>query len=92
VPRWTSVEFKRSAAKHGVSYARSWYVVDHPLYEGDDPTLATADPDPARVLFIGWDPHGILLEVVGVDLDDGRLLVIHAMKLRRRYRDWLEST
>ena len=37
------------------------------------------------VVFLGPDDHGIALEVIGVELVEGNLLVIHAMKLRRRY-------
>jgi hypothetical protein len=45
-------------------------------------------PDPEAldlVVFLGPDPNGIPLEVVGVELADGDLLVIHAMRLRRKY-------
>jgi hypothetical protein len=33
------------------------------------------------------DPGGVPLEVIGVELAGGDLLVIHVMKLRRKYRD-----
>lgn len=35
--------------------------------------------------------EGIALEVMGVELEDGSLLVIHAMPLRDRYREQYEE-
>ena len=43
-------------------------------------------PDDA-LLFLGDDVDGEPIEVVGVELDDGRLRVIHAMPMRESYRD-----
>jgi hypothetical protein len=57
-------------------------VVEHcgcPLYDPDPDTLD-------RVVFLGPDPDGIPLEVVGLELANGDLLVIHAMRLRAKYR------
>ena len=41
-------------------------------------------PDEA-LLFVGDDADGTKLEVVGVELADGRLRVIHAMQMRVGY-------
>jgi hypothetical protein len=41
-------------------------------------------PDEA-LLFVGDDAHGAKLEVLGVELADGRLRVIHAMPMRPGY-------
>jgi hypothetical protein len=38
------------------------------------------------VLYLGTDQFGVELEVVGVELADGSLRVIHAMRMRRKYR------
>lgn len=43
----------------------------------------TGDP---RLACLGKDATGIRLEVMAVELDDGGLLVIHAMPMRERYR------
>jgi hypothetical protein len=55
--------------------------VDHcecPLY--------SSDPDRADlVIFLGPDQRGVALEIVGVEVSDQVVLVIHAMKLRRAY-------
>jgi hypothetical protein len=48
--------------------------------------VPTADED-ELVVFLGTDQDGVPLEVIGVELDDDDLLVIHPMKLRARYRD-----
>jgi hypothetical protein len=47
-------------------------------------------PDEA-LLFLGDDEAGSPLEVVGVELADGRLRVIHAMPMRAGYRDLYEE-
>lgn len=49
--------------------------------------LYPPDADDEHIMFLGSDDHGVPLEVVGIELADGDLLVIHAMKLRRKYRD-----
>jgi len=40
------------------------------------------DADPPRVLAIGPDRAGNLLEIIWLELGDERQLVVHAMKLR----------
>ena len=77
------VRFAMSALRHGISRERSRYVVSHctcPLF-GLDPT------DIDLVAYLGTDRNGIALEVFGIDLEHGEVLVIHAMKLRARYRN-----
>jgi hypothetical protein len=79
------LEFAPSAARHGIDRDRVQYVIGHcqnPLYAPDE------DRDNADlVLFLGPDPKGVLLEVVAIEAEDGGLVVIHAMRLRRRYRE-----
>ena len=46
--------------------------------------------DPADfdlIAYLGPDARGVPLEVFGIELDNDDVLVIHAMKLRGRYRD-----
>lgn len=76
---WTA-----GSRKHRVSRSQVRHVVEHSgLY-----FVRSADP-PARpdeaLLFVGDDAEGIALEVVGVELADGRLRVIHAMPMRASY-------
>jgi hypothetical protein len=47
------------------------------------------DADPPKVLAIGPDLAGNLLEVIWLELDDARDLVIHAMTLRPTFFELL---
>ena len=59
------------------------YVVEHCTC-----LLYLSDPDEEDlIVFLGPDSNGVPLEVIGVELAEGDLLVIHAMRLRRAYRD-----
>lgn len=78
-----AVRFMASASRHGIGHDRSAWVVEHcpcPLYppssENDD-----------QVLFLWPDNRGIPLEVLAIELESGDLLVIHAMRMRAKYRD-----
>jgi hypothetical protein len=77
-----AIRFSRSATRHSIAHQRARYVVEHctcPLY--------SAGPDDADlVVFLGPDRDGVPLEVIGLELADEDLLVIHAMKLRPTYR------
>jgi hypothetical protein len=77
-----AIRFSHSATRHSIEHSRAPYVVEHcacPLY--------SPDPDDADlVVFLGPDPDGIPLEVIGLELASEDLLVIHAMKLRQKYR------
>lgn len=44
-----------------------------------------------RLLYLGDDEEGIPLEVMAVELEDGSLYVIHAMKLRKKYQAQYEE-
>lgn len=43
------------------------------------------------MVFLGDDPDGVALEVIGIELEGEGFLVIHAMPLRERYRDQYEE-
>lgn len=78
-----AITFRASASKHRISPDRARYVVENcacPLFP--------PDPDPGDedlVMFLGPDNRGVPLEVVALELANGDFLVIHAMRLRRRY-------
>jgi hypothetical protein len=77
-----ALRFWRTAFRHGLSRSRARYVVEHcacPLYP---PSI-----EDDLVAFLCMDAHGVPLEVIGVELADGDLLIIHAIKLRGRFRD-----
>ena len=79
------MEVHRSARRHGVADQDIRHAIEHPVVVADiDP-----DADPPKLLAIGPDRAGNLLEVVVLMLAGDKLLVIHAMPLRRKYRGLL---
>jgi hypothetical protein len=79
------VEFHRSAFKHGFDESAILHAIDHAFIVIDlDP-----DSDPPKVLAIGIDNSGNFIEVIWLELDDTRELVIHAMALRSLYYNLL---
>jgi hypothetical protein len=79
------VEFHRSAFRHGYDETIIVHAVDHALAVFElDP-----DTDPPKVLAIGPDPAGNLLEVIWLELGGDVELVIHAMALRPVFYDLL---
>ena len=79
------MEIHRSARKHGIDDADILHAVDHAIVVIDlDP-----DADPPRVLAIGPDRAGNLLEIIWLEFDDPMALVIHAMALRATFHDLL---
>jgi len=73
-----------SARRHGVRDDDIDHAVAHRLYEGE-----IEDAPPRRVLYLGPDRAGNLLEVVAVERDDGTELAIHAMKMTAKYEPLL---
>ncbi len=81
-----SVQFHRSAFKHRYDKQAILHALEHALVVVDlDP-----DADPPKVLAIGPDPAGNLLEVIWLELAEVEL-VIHAMPLRPVFYDLLPT-
>ena len=79
------MEIHRSARKHGVSDDDVLHAVEHEIVSIDlDPGA-----DPPKVLVIGPDSAGNLLEVIVLVLADDRLIAIHTMKLRHHFYELL---
>ena len=82
--RWAN-----SAFKQGISGERSGYVVD--TYPIADTVQLESNPSIDGHLCLSDDPQGVALEVIAIPIqtDDGEeaYLIIHAMRLRGRYRD-----
>lgn len=68
-----------SARKHGIADEEILHAVAHAL------TVDEVDEDPIRYLILGPDSGGNLLEIVVLDRPNGPC-VIHAMKMRDKYR------
>lgn len=79
------VRFTTSATKHGITHEQAKYVIDRcglPFIE----SLPPGSPGGDRELFLGDDAQGVAMEVLGLPVTATDLLVIHAMKIRRRYQ------
>ena len=63
------------------------HATNHPLVVVE----LDADADPPKVLAIGPDLAGNLLEVIVLELADDRLMAIHAMPLRPTFHDLLPT-
>lgn len=78
-----AIRFRAAASRHGIGHDRSAWVVERcpcPLYSSDP-------ENQDQLLFLWPDNHGVPLEVLAIELADGDLLVIHAMKMRSKYQD-----
>lgn len=86
------IRFARAAAKHGVTRSDIEHVIEHCglSFEHPPPKRKSAGRTP-RLLFLGDDTEGSPLEVIAIEVGDDVLLVIHAMRLRDRYRDEYEE-
>ena len=80
---WPYVEIYRSARKHGVDDADIGHAVDH--------AMAVGEQDDGKVLYLGPDRSGRMLEVVSVRRDDETEIVIHAMVMRLGYERLLRG-
>lgn len=79
--------FARSVSRHGINRERAEFVVERCRL----PFHAPADSDrPAVVMYLGLDDHGVALEVAAVEVGADELIVIHAMRLRRKFRPEFE--
>jgi hypothetical protein len=83
-----NVEIHRSARKHNVADVSILHAVRNSLAVID----LEPEADPPKVLAIGPDPAGNLLEVIWLELADDIDLVIHAMPLRPKFYDLLAET
>lgn len=81
------VEFTQSSRRHKIGRARIRHVIADPVTVV---RLEVDDEPRVRVLFLGDDASGRALEVIAVDEGD-RLVVIHAMDLRSKFRKLYEE-
>lgn len=86
------LRWARSASKHRIARERVRYVIEHAglRFEQPPPAEAPAGAD-LRLVYLGDDAGGVALEVMAVELDDGSLPVMYAVRLRGRYREQYEE-
>ena len=82
-----TVEFAQSARKHRVGRARVRQALANALVKASIPADSERQE---RIVFLGADDSGRVLEVLAVAIEGG-LLVIHAMDLRPKWRDLYEK-
>ena len=75
------VEIHSSARKHGCTDDDIHHAVDHQLVIND----LGDDDSPYRLLVIGPDRAGNVLEIIVLILDDESRMAIHAMPIRPKY-------
>jgi hypothetical protein len=80
-----AIRFASSAGRHGIAEDRIRYVIARTAVVLYPPADDEGEPD--RIVYLGPDGNGVPLEVVALELATGDLLVIHAMRMRRKYRD-----
>jgi len=85
------INHARSSTRHRISRTRSRYVVETTsvIFRENAPRGSALD-DP-RLVFLGPDEQGELLEVMAIETDTRGLLIIHAQPIRNRYLDLLEG-
>lgn len=84
------LKWAKSADKHHVDRWRSRYVIEHARLILIQRATPPARPDD-QLLFLGDDPDGVPLEVIGVEGSTGGVLVIHAMRMRKKYVEQYEE-
>ena len=75
-----------SALKHGYTREDISHAYDMALHEG----VLDEDTDTPKLLVIGPDFAGNLLELIGDELEDGDVWIWHAMRCRQKYLDFLQ--
>ena len=88
--RYTGFSWTAGSRKHRVSRSQVRFVVHEARVTFVRPAAPPQRPDEA-LLFVGEDESGVAVEVVGVELADGRLRVIHAMTMRSSYQRLYEE-
>lgn len=76
------ITWARSATRHRIPRPRTRFAIEHAGICFENGTGSNGEP---RLYFFGDDEMGRPLEVVAIEREDGRLLVIHSMPLRDRF-------
>ena len=87
VLRYAELEIYETALKHGISNLD----IRHVCANSSDIFELDQKSDEIKILIIGPDSAGNLLEVIGLEINDQSLLIIHAMKIRKSMVNLLEG-
>ena len=87
VLRYAGLEIHETALKHDVSELdiRHAYSNSSDIFELDQESYEI------KILIIGPDSAGNLLEVIGLEINNQSLLIIHAMKIRKSVMNLVEG-
>jgi hypothetical protein len=86
------VRFARSATKHRVSKESIQHVIaNYRVRLEESPPAGSEASRSTRIVYLGEDAHGRVLEVMVVEIENGDQLVIHAMQQREKYRKRYEE-
>jgi hypothetical protein len=84
------IRWAKSATKHRISRQRSGHVARTAETIIREPAPEGSPLEVDRIVFLGADPNGVVLEVMAIETDQG-LLIIHAMKMRPKYRPFAKG-
>jgi hypothetical protein len=82
------VDIHRSASRHGLGDDDIRHAIEHPLVVVD----LEPEADPPKLLLLGPDVAGNVLEVIILLLANDRSLAVHAMPVRKGYLALLPRT
>jgi hypothetical protein len=88
VLRYADLEIHGTALKHGVSTLDIHHAYENPI------ALFVLDQESheVKILIIGPDSSGNLLEIILLEKEDQSLLVIHSMKIRKSMMPLIERS
>ena len=86
VLRYAELEIYETALKHGISNLD----IRHVCANSSDIFELDQESYEIKILIIGPDSAGNLLEVIGLETNNQSLLIIHAMKIRKSMVTLLE--
>ena len=87
VLRYAGHHIHESALKHGISELD----IHHVYANSSDIFELDQESYEIKILIIGPDSAGNLLEVIGLEIENQSLLIIHAMKIRKSMMNLLEG-
>ena len=90
------VSWTNASRRHGIARADARFVIEHCRLVFVQPAPDGSTTPDSRLVYVGDDAAGTALEVVAVALETTtfgteHLCVIHAMRLRDKYRSYYEE-